>query len=54
MKRTDMVAIAGIILGIAFSVVFFKSLVDEENERWNRRQADYLKVTQGVPQKNAL
>ncbi len=49
-----MVAIAGIILAITFSVVFFKILADTAMEESNRRQADYLKVTQGVPQKNAL
>jgi hypothetical protein len=54
LKQTDVVAIVGIILAVTFAIAFFKCLADEENDRWNRLQAKYLKVTQGVTQKNAL
>jgi hypothetical protein len=52
LKQTDVVAIVGIILAVTFAIAFFKCLADEENERWNRLQAKYLKVTKGIPQVN--
>ncbi len=54
MKRTDMVAIAGIILAITFTIGFFSIVGKSMMEESNNRQAEYLKVTQGAPQKSAL
>ncbi len=50
MKRTDMVAIAGIILAITFSIAFFSIVGNSMMEESNNRQSGYLKVTKDVPQ----
>ena len=52
LKQADIVAIAGIILAITFSIAFFSIVGKSMMEESKNRQSGYLKVTKGVPQIN--